>query len=91
MVPWTVTEKQSVLETHLPPQYRTKTEVMNTAALQASDVEGQDTYSQAEMRVKVVTDLAKNISMLSDTKQENALRFLIRAKKVCDLKLVTDV
>jgi hypothetical protein len=81
----------------MPPQHTAKTEVvMNTAvpvrsALQAGDVDGHVTYSQVNIKVKVVTDLVKNISMLSDMEPESVLRFLIRAKQVCDLKLVTCV
>lgn len=43
------------------------------------------------LRVNVVTDLVKNISVLSDMEPESTMIFLIRAKKVCDLKLVTNV
>jgi hypothetical protein len=59
--------------------------------LQNSDVHGHVSYSQIKLRGKVVTDLVKNIPVLSDMEPGSVFRFLIRAKEVYDLNLVTDV
>jgi hypothetical protein len=49
-----------------------------------------ESASVAKTRSRVVSDLVKNIPILSDVGPENILKFLIRLKEVHDLKLVSD-
>jgi hypothetical protein len=90
-------EKWKVLETYLPPQSTDKSEVaMHTAGVsdtkvQCSNVHDHASYSQNKLRGKVATDLVKNIPVLSDTEPESVFKFLVRAREVFDLNLVTDV
>jgi hypothetical protein len=90
-------EKWRLMENYLPPQFTAKSEVgMNTAGssvntVQNSDVHGHVSYSQIKLRGKVVTDLVKNIPVLSDTEPESVFRFLVGAKEVYDLNFVTEV
>jgi hypothetical protein len=89
-------EKWKVLETYLPPQNTDKSEVaMHTAGVsdtevKCSDVHDHVDYSQSKLRGKVVTDLVKNIPVLSDTEPESVFKFLVRAREVYDLNLVSD-
>jgi hypothetical protein len=43
------------------------------------------------MKINLVVDLMKNIPVLPDSDPEKILKFLIRAKEIFDLKLVTDL
>jgi hypothetical protein len=89
-------EKWKALETYLPPQNADKSEVaMHTAGfsdikVHCGDVHDHVSYSQSKLRGNVATDLVKNIPVLSDTEQESVFNFLIRAREVYDLNLVTD-
>lgn len=90
-------EKWSSLEAHLPPQLTAKLEPTTDAATSADTREqdvgipGQASYVQAKMRGRVVSDLVKNIPVLSGTDPESVLGFLVRAQEVYDLSLVSDV
>jgi hypothetical protein len=44
----------------------------------------------AKVKLNLVSDLVKNIPLLTDTDPEKILKFLIRMSEVYDLKLVTD-
>ncbi|PNF34152.1 hypothetical protein B7P43_G18333, partial [Cryptotermes secundus] len=46
--------------------------------------------AQSKLRGNVVSELVRNIHILTDTEPEQVFRFLVRAKEVYDLKLVTD-
>jgi hypothetical protein len=89
-------EKWKTLEGYLPPQSTDKSEVSTHAASvsdvksQSCDLSSQVTYFQIKSRGKVATDLVKNIPVLSDTEPESVFKFLVRAREVYDLKLVTD-
>jgi hypothetical protein len=58
--------------------------------VQGGDVHDHVSYAELQLRGKVATDLVKNIPVLSDTEPESVFIFLIRAREVCDLDLVTD-
>jgi hypothetical protein len=89
-------EKWKALETYLPPQSADKSQVAMHAAgvsdnkVRCSDVHDHVSYSQIRLRGKVVTDLVKNIPVLSDTEPECVFKFLVRAREIYDLNLVTD-
>jgi hypothetical protein len=89
-------EKWKTLEGYLPPQSTDKSEVATHATSvsdvksQSCDLSSQVTYLQIKSRGKVATDLVKNIPVLSDTEPESVFKFLIRAREVYELKLVTD-
>jgi hypothetical protein len=89
-------EKWKVLGTYLPPQSTDKSEVgIHTAGVsdikvQCGDVHDHVSYFQIKLRGKVTTDLVKNIPVLSDTEPESVFKFLVRAREVYDLNLVTD-
>jgi hypothetical protein len=82
--------------TNLPPQSEDKSEVaMHTAVVSDTKVQGCDmhvhvSYAQLKLRRNVATDLVKNIPVFSDTEPESVYNFLIRAREVYDLNLVTD-
>jgi hypothetical protein len=88
-------EKWKALKTYLP-QNTDKSEVaMHTAGVSDTkvhccDVHDHVSYSQSKLRGKVATGLVKNIPVLSDTEPESEFNFLIRAREVYDLGLVTD-
>ncbi|PNF23275.1 hypothetical protein B7P43_G17179 [Cryptotermes secundus] len=89
-------EKWRALKVCLPPQITDKfaasTDVAGPSAIkiQAGDVRAQSCYAQSKLRGNVVSELVTSISILTDTEPERVFRFLVRAKQVYDLKLVTD-
>ncbi|PNF39908.1 hypothetical protein B7P43_G18182, partial [Cryptotermes secundus] len=46
--------------------------------------------AQSKLRGNVLSELVRSIPILTDTEPERVFRFLVRAKQVYDLKLVTD-
>lgn len=62
----------------------------NDVKFLCSDVHAHVNYSQIKFRGKVVTDLMRNIPVLSDTEPDRVFKFLVRAREVYDLNLVTD-
>jgi hypothetical protein len=80
-------EKWNALETYLPPQSEDTSEVTKHTA---GDVHDHGSYVKIKLRGKVASDLVKNIPVFSDTESESVFKFLIRAREVYDLGLVTD-
>jgi hypothetical protein len=63
---------------------------VSNVKIQNEDVHAQLSYSQIKLKCIVVTDLVRKIPVLSDTEPESVFRFLVQAKEVYDLNLVTD-
>jgi hypothetical protein len=57
---------------------------------QSTDSVGYQGYCLNKVKIKLATDLISAIPVLSGTDPEDVLKFLIRAKEVLDLKLVSD-
>jgi hypothetical protein len=53
---------------------------------QSNNVPVQDTASVGKVSGSVVSDLIKNVPLLTDSDPENILKFLIQLKEVHDLK-----
>ncbi|PNF34200.1 hypothetical protein B7P43_G17550 [Cryptotermes secundus] len=89
-------ENWRVVETYLPPQSTDKSEVgmgiagASDVKFQCSDIHPHVNYSQIKFRGKVVTYLVWNIPVLSDSEPESVFKFLVRAREIYDLNLVTD-
>jgi hypothetical protein len=89
-------EKWKAVATYLPPQVEDKSEVaMHTAGVSDTKVQGGDVHDhvtvvQIKLKGNVATDLVKTLPVLSDTEPENVFKFLMRAREVYDLGLVTD-
>jgi hypothetical protein len=58
--------------------------------VQCSSVHDHVSYSPIKLWGKVATDLVKNIQVFSDMEPESVFKFLVRAREVYDLNLVTD-
>jgi hypothetical protein len=91
-----VKDKGRAVEIYLPPQIADKFGAgmdvagVSNVKIQNADVHAQISYSQIKLKCSVVTDLVRKIPVLSDTEPESVFRFLVQAKEVYDLKLVTD-
>jgi hypothetical protein len=91
-----VKDKWRAVETYLPTQIADKFGAgvdvagVSNAKIQNADIHAQISYSQIKLKSSVVTDLVRKIPVLSDTEPENVFRFLVQAKELYDLNLVTD-
>jgi hypothetical protein len=65
------------------------TKILNTA-FPGNNVQVHDTSNLRKMKVKLISDLVKNIPFMADTEPEKVLMFLISVKEDYDLGLVTD-
>jgi hypothetical protein len=85
---WMVTESVKPSKSGVKPKVKSeKSEVQRNV----SEVEVRsDGAAVLKMRVKVVSDLVKNVPFLVDVDPENILKFMIRLKEVHDLNLVSD-
>ena len=85
-----VKEKWTAIEPCLPFPSTAKSSVVTKPVLQSTDSVGYQGYCLNKVKLKLATDLISAIPVLSVTDPEEILTFLIRAKGVFDLKLVSD-
>jgi hypothetical protein len=78
-------EKWTAIEAHLPSHRTDMSDFPNSHP--AADY---DSSHLGKMKLKLVTDLIKNVPVVEDADLERVLNFLIRAKEAYDLHLVTD-
>jgi hypothetical protein len=74
----------------LPSPSAARSSVVTKPVLQSTDPVGYQGYCLNKVKIKLATDLISAIPVLSGTDPEEVLKFLIRAKEVLDLKLVSD-
>jgi hypothetical protein len=86
-----VKEKWTAIEAYLPSQSTDKSPLVTKPVPQITESQVREGTYLSKTKLKLVTDLIKNIPLLVDTDPEKILIFLIRVKEVFDLKLVTDV
>jgi hypothetical protein len=86
-----VKEKWTAIEAYLPSQSADKSPLVTKPVPQITESQVREGTYLSKTKLKLVTDLIKNIPLLVDTDPEKILKFLIRVKEVFDLKLVTDV
>jgi hypothetical protein len=85
-----VKEKWTAIEPCLPSPNAAKSSVVTKPVLQSTDSVGYQGYCLNKVKIKLAADLILAIPVLSGTEPEEVLNFLIRAKEVLHLKLVSD-
>jgi hypothetical protein len=85
-----VKEKWSTVEPYLPSQSAAKSFLLRTLVQQNMDPSMHQGNCLSKIKIKLLTDLISGIPVLSGTDPEEILKFLIRAKGVFDLKLISE-
>jgi hypothetical protein len=85
-----IKEKWTTIEAFLPSQSTAKSTLVTKSSSQVTDSVVHDSSHLSKMKIRLVTDLIKNIPLLADTDPERILKFLICVKGVHELNLVTD-
>jgi hypothetical protein len=85
-----VKQKWTINQPYLPyPTAAKSSLVSEPTPLNADSLVHASTYL-TKIKINLVSDLIKNIPLLTDTDPERILRFLIRVSEVHDLRLVSD-
>jgi hypothetical protein len=85
-----IKEKWTAVEPYLPSQSAAKSFLLTTPVDQNMDPSMQQGNCLSNIKIKLATDLISDIPVLSGTDPEEILKFLIRAKGVFDLKLISE-
>jgi hypothetical protein len=85
-----VKDKWTAIEVYLPSQSADKLSPSMTSLPQRSDATVYRGNYFAKIQIKLVTDLISAIPVLSNTHPEQILEFLIRARHVFELRLISD-
>jgi hypothetical protein len=85
-----VKQKWAVIEPYLPSSSAAKSTLVSESNVPCNDSSVQASTHLTKVKFNVVSDLIKNVPLLSGTDPESILRFLIRVCEVYDLKLVSD-
>jgi hypothetical protein len=81
-----VNEKWTAIEHYLPSQSAAKSSLLTESVPQNIDSIAYRGNCLNKVKIKLATDLISSIPVLSDTDPEKILKFLIRARKVFELK-----
>jgi hypothetical protein len=85
-----VKEKWTAVELYLPSQSTAKSFLLTTPVQQNMDPSVSQGNCLSKVKIKLATDLISNIPVLSGTDPEEILKFLIRAKGIFDLRLISE-
>lgn len=85
-----VKQKWSAIEPYLPSPSVAKSALVSESNASRDDSTVRASTHLMKVKLNLVSDLFKNIPLLSDTDPENILKFLIRVSEVYDLKLVSE-
>jgi hypothetical protein len=85
-----VKEKWTAVELYLLSQSAAKSFLITTPVQQNMDTSVYQGNWLSKVKIKLATDLISGIPVLSGTDPEEILKFLIRAKRVFDLKLISE-
>jgi hypothetical protein len=85
-----VKEKWIDIEAYLPLQSAAKSSLPTTSVPQSIDSIVYRGNCLTKIQIKLATDLISAIPVLSDTDPKGILKFLIRARHVFELKLISD-
>jgi hypothetical protein len=85
-----VKENWTAIETYLPSKSAAKSSLVTTPVQQNMDPSVHQGNCLSKVKIKLTTDLIANIPVLLGTDPEKILKFLIRAKEIFDMRLISE-